>query len=189
MRAIIIMYRVDIICEVIGMELKDEVRSLRESTGMSRQDFAKYFEIPYRTLQDWELGNRRMPEYLFRLMEYKTRLEGLCLPKNMSAGKVTQVVGEPSINKLSHTAYLSNIGRYTVFRFRESRLKFIAPYSLERYDRVKEWDNGYLVVLTKYSHLDHLIDEYIDLAPILDHLVIDKDKFLRPIHNVEVSYD
>ena len=37
------------------MELKDEVRSLRESTGMSRQEFAKYFEIPYRTLQDWEL--------------------------------------------------------------------------------------------------------------------------------------
>ncbi|MCR5811513.1 MAG: hypothetical protein K6G34_09070 [Lachnospiraceae bacterium] len=90
---------------------------------------------------------------------------------------------------MSHTAYLSNTGRYTVFRFRESRLKFIAPYSLERYDKVKEWDNGYLVVLTKYSHLDHLIDEYIDLEPILDHLVIDKDEFLRPIHNVEVSYD
>ena len=47
----------------------------------------------------------------------------------------------------------------------------------------------YAMRAIKYSHLDHLIDEYIDLAPILDHLVIDKDKFLRPIHNVEVSYD
>ena len=31
--------------------------------------------IPYRTVQDWELGNRQMPEYLFRLMEYKIQIE------------------------------------------------------------------------------------------------------------------
>ena len=76
----------------------------------------------------------------------------------------------------------------TVFQFRESRLKFIGPYSLERYEKVKEWNAGYMVVLTKYSHLDHLIDEYIDLAPVLDHLMIDKEEFLRPIHDVEVLY-
>ena len=45
------------------------------------------------------------------------------------------------------TAYLGNDGRYTVFRYGDQRLKFIAPYSLERYMQVKEWDNGYLVVL------------------------------------------
>ena len=44
---------------------------------MKRREFAEYFDIPYRTLQDWELGNRRMPEYLFRLMEYKVEAEGL----------------------------------------------------------------------------------------------------------------
>ena len=55
------------------MELKDEVRGLRERTGMSRQEFARYFEVPYRTLQDWELGNRRMPEHLLRLIEYRMR--------------------------------------------------------------------------------------------------------------------
>jgi transcriptional regulator with XRE-family HTH domain len=171
------------------MQLKDEIRSLRESTGMSRQEFARYFEIPYRTLQDWELGNRSMPEYLFRLMEYKTRLEGLCRQNDTLSGKDVKQTKDLSDKLMSHTAYLSNIGRYTVFRFRESRIKFIGPYSLERYDRVKEWDNGYLVVLTKYTHFDHLVDEYIDLAPVLDHLLIDKDEFLRPIHNVEVSYD
>ena len=189
MRAIIEMYRADIIREEIMMELKDEVRSLRESTGMSRQEFAGYFEIPYRTLQDWELGNRRIPEYLLRLMEYKARLEGKKKKNDTTDRKAARAAEEPSGNKLSHTAYLSNIGRYTVFRFRESRLKFIGPYSLERYDKVKEWDNGYLVVLTKYTHFDHLVDEYIDLEPVLDHLLINKDEFLRPIHNVEVSYD
>jgi hypothetical protein len=28
-------------------------------------------------MQDWELGNRTMPEYLFRLMEYKIKMEKL----------------------------------------------------------------------------------------------------------------
>ena len=171
------------------MDLKDEVRGLRASTGMSRQEFARYFEIPYRTLQDWELGNRRIPEYLLRLMEYKTRLEGLCCKEDVPDKKAAQTAGEASCDELSNTAYLSNIGRYTVFRFRESRLEFIGPYSLERYDKVKEWDNGYMVVLAKYTHNDYLIDEFIDLEPVLDHLLINKDEFLRPIHNVEVSYD
>ena len=49
-----------------------------DSTGMSRKEFAEYFGIPYRTLQDWELGNRSMPEYLFRLMRYKLLIEGKC---------------------------------------------------------------------------------------------------------------
>ena len=50
---------------------------LRNKTGMSRKEFCEYFEIPYRTLQDWELGNRKMPEYLLRLMAYKIEMEKL----------------------------------------------------------------------------------------------------------------
>ena len=42
---------------------------------MNRREFSEYFEIPYRTIQEWELGNRRMPEYLLRLMIYKIRIE------------------------------------------------------------------------------------------------------------------
>lgn len=57
------------------MELKDELIEIRKNTGMNRREFAEYFGIPYRTMQDWELGNRQMPEYLFRLMEYKIRME------------------------------------------------------------------------------------------------------------------
>lgn len=57
------------------MELKDKLIEMRKKTGMNRREFAEYFEIPYRTVQDWELGNRQMPEYLFRLMEYKIRIE------------------------------------------------------------------------------------------------------------------
>ena len=59
------------------MEAKDELRKLRESTGMNRREFCEYFEIPYMTETDWELGNRRVPQYLLRLMEYKIRIEQL----------------------------------------------------------------------------------------------------------------
>lgn len=50
---------------------------LRERMDMNRRQFADYFSIPYRTLQEWELGGRRVPEYLLRLMEYKVRMEGM----------------------------------------------------------------------------------------------------------------
>ena len=59
------------------MEAREELRKLRESTGMNRKEFCEYFEIPYMTETDWELGNRRVPQYLLRLMEYKIRMEKL----------------------------------------------------------------------------------------------------------------
>ena len=53
---------------------------------------------------------------------------------------------------MDEKAFLSNEGQYTIFSFRDDRLKFIAPYSLERYESVVQWDNGYLVVMAKYAH-------------------------------------
>lgn len=60
-----------------NMESKEILLDLRKQSGMNRREFAEYFGIPYRTLQDWELGNRRMQEYLLMLMEYKLHGENL----------------------------------------------------------------------------------------------------------------
>lgn len=57
------------------MEIKDQVKALRESTGMNRKEFCKYFGIPYRTVTEWERGNRKMPDYVLRLMEYQIKME------------------------------------------------------------------------------------------------------------------
>lgn len=57
------------------MDLGKQLIALRKNTGMNRKEFAEYFQIPYRTMQDWELGNRQMPEYLLRLMAYKIQME------------------------------------------------------------------------------------------------------------------
>ena len=64
-------------------------------------------------------------------------------------------------------ALLSNEANYTVFRFGDKTIRFRAPYSLERYTGIQEWDHGYLVVLAKYRHDPNPEEEYIDLVPIL----------------------
>lgn len=51
-------------------------KELREQSGMSRSQFGEYFEIPYRTVQNWELGLRECPDYLLKLMQYKLDQEG-----------------------------------------------------------------------------------------------------------------
>lgn len=63
------------------MMSKDYLIELRKSTGMNRKEFCEYFEIPYRTMTDWELGNRTMPDYLLRLMAYKIKMENLMKEK------------------------------------------------------------------------------------------------------------
>ncbi|WP_178040837.1 transcriptional regulator [Frisingicoccus sp.] len=57
------------------MDSRERLIQIKEASGMNWKEFSAYFQIPYRTVQDWERGNRKMPEYLLRLMEYKLRIE------------------------------------------------------------------------------------------------------------------
>lgn len=59
------------------METADKIRELRERTGMTRKDFAMHIGIPLRTVEDWEAGRRRPPEYIPRLISYQLRYEEL----------------------------------------------------------------------------------------------------------------
>lgn len=59
------------------MDSRERLTELRNSSGMSRKEFCEYFQIPYRTVQDWELGKRKMPDYLLQLIAYKLEIEGL----------------------------------------------------------------------------------------------------------------
>ena len=54
---------------------KLELRDMRESLSLNRREFAESFGIPLRTMEDWEAGRRKMPDYLLRLMGYKLRME------------------------------------------------------------------------------------------------------------------
>ena len=88
----------------------------------------------------------------------------------------------------SRTAVLSSSGRYTSFSCGGHRIRFRTSDKLNRYLDVRQWDNGYLVVTADYSTLG-TVEEYIDLTPILEHLLFDPAEFLKPIKEVVVRYD
>lgn len=72
-----------------NQDLKDKLIALRKSTGMNRRQFCEHFEIPYMTVSDWEHGNRRVPSYLLRLLEYYIRIEQLTKDKGDSNSNKT----------------------------------------------------------------------------------------------------
>ena len=55
----------------------DRIIRMRKEAGMKQVEFAEFFDIPVRTLQDWEHGLRKPPEYLIRLLAYRLQAEGL----------------------------------------------------------------------------------------------------------------
>ena len=59
------------------MESAEKIRKIREQTGLSRKDFSIHIGIPLRTIEDWEAGRRRPPEYIPRLIEYQLKYEEL----------------------------------------------------------------------------------------------------------------
>lgn len=52
-------------------------KELRSLSGMTQAKFCEYFEIPRRTVEAWDMGERTPPEYVIGLMEYKLRKEGI----------------------------------------------------------------------------------------------------------------
>ena len=89
---------------------------------------------------------------------------------------------------LEDTAVLSSFDKYTTFSFGGKTLTFRTCDGLEKYVKVLTWDDGYLEVLAKYRQRDNLVEEYIDLEPVLKHLYMDKTSFLKPIKNVRIDY-
>lgn len=47
------------------------IKEIRTSTGLSQAKFAGAIEIPVRTLQKWEQGERSCPEYVVKLIAYR----------------------------------------------------------------------------------------------------------------------
>ena len=68
--------------EVFSTKMKE----LRESTGLSRKDFCEKFDIPYRTMTEWELGHRNAPPYVLRLLSYFVSMQKKLSEKGMGEG-------------------------------------------------------------------------------------------------------
>lgn len=61
------------------MDISLEIRNLRKETGLNRREFSEHVGIPLRTIEDWEAGRRKPPEYIPRLIKYQIEYEKLIL--------------------------------------------------------------------------------------------------------------
>lgn len=62
---------------------QNRIKELRESTGLNRKEFCEKFDIPYRTVTEWELGHRNAPPYVLRLLEYYIRMQEVLKEKGI----------------------------------------------------------------------------------------------------------
>ena len=89
------------------MEKEEKINlliELRKEEGLNRKEFALKYEIPYPTITDWEIGNRRIPEYLLRLLAYKVRVEKesfRLIDSNKMKGKGNLLVSELTKDKIT----------------------------------------------------------------------------------------
>lgn len=51
------------------------IREIRELSGLSRAEFSRLYNIPKRTLEDWDAGIRKPPIYVVELLERVVRLD------------------------------------------------------------------------------------------------------------------
>ena len=48
-----------------------DILQLRKKTGMNRKEFAEFLQIPYRTVEDWEMGKSNCKDYIVRALYYQ----------------------------------------------------------------------------------------------------------------------
>ena len=86
-------------------------------------------------------------------------------------------------------AYLGNQGNMTVFECADQLIRFRAPDILRRYTRINLWDKGYIEVTAEYEGVG-VVEEYIDIVPVLENLMIDANEFLAGIDELKLKdYD
>lgn len=45
------------------------IKEIREITGLNQTEFAKKYDIPLRTYQHWENGDRKPPQYVLTMLQ------------------------------------------------------------------------------------------------------------------------
>ncbi len=81
-----------------------DIKELRIMTRMTQREFAKYFNIPQRSIENWEGGKRTPPPYVVELIEYKIRKEKL--------GMLRLVEKDHGEEKVLMEGYLDDIVQY-----------------------------------------------------------------------------
>ena len=51
------------------------IKEIRSMSGLTQKAFAEKYGIPKRTLESWEMGERKPPEYVAALLERVVRTD------------------------------------------------------------------------------------------------------------------
>jgi putative transcriptional regulator len=61
------------------LDFKKEIKELRQRTGLSQAKFAQKFFIPTHTVETWEMGIRKPPVYVVKMialiLDYEDRFK------------------------------------------------------------------------------------------------------------------
>lgn len=49
------------------------IKEIRSLTGLSQTEFGNKYNIPMRTIQNWETGQRKCPAYVEELLEFRVK--------------------------------------------------------------------------------------------------------------------
>lgn len=89
------------------------IKDLRLKTMMTQKEFAEYFNIPKRTIENWEGGRRKPPAYVVELIKYKIDNERMKekqqIINNLKEDKTIeqlQEVGKINIDYIDEDIYL-----------------------------------------------------------------------------------
>jgi len=58
------------------MTFSEEIKKAREASGLSQQALAKVLDVPSRTYESWEMGERTPPKYVQALLLEKVQSLG-----------------------------------------------------------------------------------------------------------------
>lgn len=59
-------------CIIISGDIMN-IREMRKELGATQSEFAMRYNIPFRTIQNWESGVRNPPEYISELLEHRVK--------------------------------------------------------------------------------------------------------------------
>lgn len=57
-----------VIQKIQGSDYMSRIREVRRQAKLTQKQLAEHYDIPLRTLQDWETGKRKPPEYIVNLL-------------------------------------------------------------------------------------------------------------------------
>lgn len=71
------------------------------------------------------------------------------------------------------TAYLCNKDEYTIFKVNREVVKFRTSPYLETYTEIKEYDDGYMVLMAQLSTIPEPDEDYMDIKGVFQELELD----------------